>query len=128
MKTIKLLYDDKCDYCTEVMQETDYSWETNCLETAFHILCKCQFFSITRANIFYKFTLKRGDLLNGKDPVRGLQKIINFILSTKVMERPPKLTKKDLSPTRNFPKRAKKRKRQTDDPNTNNDSPTLKKT
>ena len=31
------------------------------------------------------------------------------------MERPPKLNKKDLSPTRNFPKRAKKRKRPNDD-------------
>ena len=104
-------------------------WDTNCIETAFHILCKCKFFSITRGNIFYKFTLKRSDLFScTKKPVRGLQQIINFIQKTKVMERPPKLTKRDMSPNRNFPKRTKKRKISEVDQNINiDDRPKAKK-
>ena len=40
-----LAYNQYCDYCTEVMKECDPSWESNCLETSFHILYKCRYFS-----------------------------------------------------------------------------------
>ena len=32
-----LAYNQYCDYCTEVMKECDPSWESNCLETSFHM-------------------------------------------------------------------------------------------
>ena len=49
-----LAYNQYCDYCTEVIKECDPSWESNCLETSFHILYKCRYFSTLRRQIFLK--------------------------------------------------------------------------
>jgi ribonuclease HI len=97
--------DDKCDYCTEVIKHTDYNWDINCMETAFHILCKCQFFSILRGDIFHKHILESSDLFAGKDTIYNLLKIIHFFNKSKVLNRKPKYTKQELSPYRPTPKR-----------------------
>ena len=46
-----LAYNQYCDYCTDVIKECDPSWESNCLETSFHILYKCRYFSTLRSRV-----------------------------------------------------------------------------
>jgi hypothetical protein len=110
LNKIDLVPDDKCEYCTEVMKHTDHQWEINCMETAFHILCKCQYFSIIRANIYHKFVIKKSDLFKRKDSYYSLYKLTQFIKQTKILRREPKYDLKNLSPRRLF-----KRKRDQND-------------
>ena len=46
-----------CDYCTEVMKEIDGNWDIKCLETSYHILCKCKYFATQRASSYYDFVI-----------------------------------------------------------------------
>ena len=109
LNKIGIMPDDKCEYFTEVIRFTDHNWELNCIETAFHILCKCKFFSILRGNIFHEFVIKRSDLFKGKDTIHNMRKFIQFISKSKVFSREPKYTQNDLSSKRHTFKRGREK-------------------
>ena len=90
------------------VSKTQIDNDTAEIETATHILCDCPAFSKTRIGIYGNHTLTPDKLFSSKIS-SNLKNIIYFIKKTKVFERKPKLTKKDLSPR----KVLKKRKRKT---------------
>ena len=96
------------DYCTEVMKECDPDWETNCLETSFHMIYKCKYFSNLRRQIFLKHTIKANKLFN-TDLQSSIEKIIEFTIKAKFFDKPPKIRKSGLSPNRIISTGKKKR-------------------
>ena len=74
-------------------------WETNCRETAFHIIYKCRYFSSIRSQIFNKYTIKHNQLFSN-DIGGTLLNILKFINKTKVFTKIPKWNKRDRSPNR----------------------------
>ena len=94
-----LAYNQYCDYSTEVIKECDPSWELNCLETSFHILYKCRYFSTLRRQIFFKNTIKLNELFTS-NLKKSIDRIIEFAYKAKFLEKTPQLQKRDLSPNR----------------------------
>ena len=94
-----LAYNQFCDYCTEVMKECDPSWETNCVETSFHMLYKCNYFSNLRRQIFLKHTINENELFS-KNLQSSIDKIVEFTLKGKFLDKLPQIKKSDLSPNR----------------------------
>ena len=81
------------------MTECDPSWESNCLETSFHILYKCRYFSILRRQIFLKHTIKTNELFTSNIK-HTIDRIIEFATKSKILDKIPQIRKRDLSPTR----------------------------
>ena len=98
-KLSNLAYDPYCDYCTEVLKECDPSWETNCLETSFHMLYKCKYFSNLRRQIFLNDTINVNELFS-KNLQSTIDKILEFSLKAKFFDKLPQIRKSDLSPNR----------------------------
>ena len=92
-------YNQYCDYCTDVMKECDPTWESNCLETSFHIIYKCRYFSTLRRQIFLKNTIKVNELFT-PNLKKSIDKIIEFANKAKFLDKTPQLQKRDLSPNR----------------------------
>ena len=111
MTRAKLRYDEYCEYCTEVMKHCDPNWNTNCLETAQHILCTCPYFNNIRNDLFNVYQIKNYHLhVMTKHFISLTDKIINFFDKTKTLNRTPKINKRDLSPDRIIKQGRKKRK------------------
>ena len=111
MTRAKLRYDEYCDYCTEVMKHCDPNWSTNCLETAQHILCTCPYFNNLRKDIFNVYQIKNDQLHEITKHIKSLtNKIIYFFEKTKILNREPKISKRDLSPERIIKQGRNKRK------------------
>ena len=120
MTKCNLAYNQYCDYCTEERKKIDQSWESNCLETSFHILYKCTHFSKLRRQIFFKHTIKYNELFTS-NLKKSIDRIIKFAYKAKVLEKIPQLNKRDLSPNRIVvPDR---RKRYNKSPHTENTNP-----
>ncbi len=66
-----------CDYCTEVMKETDANWDIKCLETSCHILCKCKYFSTERAATNYNWKINVNEICS-KNMAGDIIKMITF--------------------------------------------------
>ena len=94
-----LAYNQYCDYCTEVMKDCDPSWETNCLETSFHILYKCRYYSILRRQLFLKHTIKTNELFTSNIK-HTIDRIIEFATKSRFLDKTPQIRKRDLSPNR----------------------------
>ena len=92
-----LAYNQYCDNCTIVIKEFDPSWESYCLETSFHILYKCRYFSTLRRQIFLKNTIKINELFT-PNLKKSIDKIIEFAYKAKFLDKTPQLQKRDLSP------------------------------
>ena len=82
--------------------------ETNYVESAFHILCICQYFNNLRTDIFSHSQLNEEEIFEKKHIKGSTNKIITFIEKSKVFSRAPKLSRRDLSQNQII----KKRKRQ----------------
>ena len=117
-----LAYNQYCDYCTEVMKECDPSWETNCLETSFHMIYKCKYFSNLRRQIFLKHTIKVNELFN-TNLQSSIMKILEFTYKAKFFEKTPKIRKSDLSPNRII-STGKRRRHQSPSPSRTKHNPT----
>ena len=81
------------------MKECDPAWEANCLETSFHILYKCRYFSTLRRQIFLKNTIKINELFT-PNLKKSIDNIIEFAYKAKFLDKTPQLQKRDLSPNR----------------------------
>ena len=57
LEKIGLYYDPYCDYCTKFQKGNNAYWQTNCLETASHILLECPHFSKNRYKTYQKVKL-----------------------------------------------------------------------
>ena len=116
LEKIGLYYDPYCDLCTELQKGKNYYWQTNCLETASHILLECPHFSKLRYETYQKVKLTPKDIIKVKNPINTLTK---FMLKTNIFERKPKLNKQLLSPNRIIKPNSRKRKSTTsiDQPN-----------
>ena len=98
-----LSFDVGCEYCGDKKSE----------ETAEHILTKCPKFAQKRQEYFGEFycTIEEiGDKLKLTEIKRN---IIKFFKKINVLNKPLKLTQRDLSPTRSW--RQRKRKNNTED-------------
>ena len=99
MFNIGYTYSKECDYCqTENEGKRKFGEEED--ETAYHILCECPTFSALRQRILGEAILTNLDLPNQKGIKNTLKKIVQFFDATKVMERPNKYEKWQLSPPR----------------------------
>ena len=119
LEKIGLYYDPYCDYCTQIQKGNDTYWQTNCLETASHILLECPHFSKSRYETYQKVKLTPKDIIEVKNPIKTLTK---FMTKTNVFERKPKLNKQLLSPNRIIKPNSRKRK-----PTIINDQPNKKR-
>ena len=81
------------------MKECDPSWESNCLETSFHILYKRRYFSTLRRKIFLKHTIKINELFTSNIE-HTINRIIEFATKAKFLDKAPQIRKRDLSPNR----------------------------
>ncbi len=97
MEKCGLALSPHCDYCTEVMKETDANWDIKCLETSYHILCKCKYFSTQRASYYYDFKTDANKIFY-KNITHNITQMIKFFQNIKIFERPIKLNKNMLSP------------------------------
>ena len=81
------------------MKECDPSWESNCLETSFHILYKRRYFSTLRRKIFLKHTIKINELFTSNIE-HTINIIIEFATKARFLDKAPQIRKRDLSPNR----------------------------
>ena len=99
MFNIGYTYSKECDYCQADNEGKRKFWEAE-EETSHHILCECPTFSTLRQSIFGEAIMNNLDLPNLKGIQITLKKIVKFFEATKVMERPNKFEKWQLSPPR----------------------------
>ena len=77
----------------------DPLWESNCLETSFHILYKCRYFSTLRRKVFLKHTIQVNKLFTSNNE-HTINRIIEFATKAKFLDKAPQIRKRDLSPNR----------------------------
>jgi hypothetical protein len=99
MFNIGYTYSKECDFCQADNEGKRKFWEEN-EETAYHIMCEFPTFSELRQRIFGETKLPDLSLPLQKGIKDTLNKIIYFFETTKVMERPNKYEKWELSPPR----------------------------
>ena len=92
-------YTKDCEYCSPEEEEKENFKEYE-EETAAHILCDCPAFTNTRQQIYGKPTLELHNL-KGINITLTIKNIIKFIDSTKILNRPNKYQKWQLSPSKN---------------------------
>ncbi len=99
-------YDEGCDYCNDTKVD----------ETAVHIMTKCPKFAKLRNETFERYYANIEDLFSNKPPGRCLNEIVSFFQKCEVLSKQPKLSKRELSPSRAW---GRKRKQDTegDQPN-----------
>ena len=115
MTRTKLIYNEYCEYCTEVMKYCDPNWKYTCIETAEHILCTCTFFNNLRKDTFNVYQIKTENLHELTKNVKcTTDRIIKFLDKSKVLERKPQTNKRDLSPNRIINQGRNKRINSTD--------------
>lgn len=105
---IPLSYTEYCEYCTDY---NDKNYDLNSdPETAYHILCECDYFSKLRGEIFHKHHITPAEAFKNKSIERNIMRILKFFKKSKVLQRKPKLSKRETSPNRIIKKRKRKTK------------------
>ena len=99
MFNIGYTYSKECDYCQADNEGKRKFWEEE-EETAFHIIAECPTFSTLRQKEFGESKLTDLSLPQQKGIKETLKKICRFFETTKVLERPNKYEKWQLSPPR----------------------------
>ena len=102
----KILYSttEACEYCNE--PSDTFLKNSKTPETAYHILTECPAFAKTRAKVYNgEYYLSKAQIFGNMTITKATDRITKFFTLTKVFERPPKLNKRDLSPSRTWSKR-----------------------
>ena len=95
---IQLSYDTGCEYCEDKKAE----------ETTEHILTKCPKFSSIRKEKMGDYYIKTEDIGKQQTCIKTIERIISFFKKIDILNKPIKLKRKDLSPTRSWGNRKRK--------------------